>query len=739
MRDPLRAGEARDHATGRSRSGATTAGVSRTDRTIRSVLAALALAVAAVLVVLVGASPADAHASLASSDPSDGAVVAAPPDIASFTFNEPVSMTTGALRVYDATGTRVDDGVLDQPAEDTVGVGLESLAAGGYVATYRVTSDDGHVIRGAVTFAVGDGPAVDDQTVAALFAGRDGVVVAAATVVRAIDLGAALVAVGAMAALAGMVVTDRHRRVATDTSRRAALTGSVAAAVTIPLQATASSGLGVAALVSTEVVADTITGTVGVSALTRIAGLVLVLAAVQRGRDSRGGPGPRSVGPGRGAWTAVGAGVLVLGSFLLDGHTRTVGPAAVMLTGDAVHLGAGAVWIGGLVVLARILFGMGGAGDGPRGQRSLPVGVGAVAADPVGPGGDRALGATGPESASVVDRSGVPRATTTVDGPPDLDARSAALDVDTSSLGARVSDVGTRTIADGDRGVPPAIRHPAADPDPVAAADPDPVAGDDPDPMAGDGPRTTGVDADADVTADDPHAVAAVVARFSGWALWAMLALVAAGSAMAWALVRQPRALVTTDQGWTLVVKVGIVAAILLVAAWNRWRLVPAVAGADPDGADPAVGMAHLRSSVRVEVVLLAAVLATTAVLVALRPAAEEAGISGAFDTVVALGDDASLNLVVDPNRAGRNEVHVYVLDDTGRPLAEATDVTMDLEQVEADIGPLERTPRAAGPGHWILDGSDLAVPGRWEITTVVGLGRFSQVQATVEVVVNPG
>ncbi len=723
MRDPLRAGEARDHAAGRSRSGATTAGVSRTDRTIRSVLAALAVAVAAVLVVLVGASPADAHASLASSDPSDGAVVAAPPDIASFTFNEPVSMTTGALRVYDATGTRVDDGVLDQPAEDTVGVGLESLAAGGYVATYRVTSDDGHVIRGAVTCAVGDGPAVDDQTVAALFAGRDGVVVVTATVVRAIDLGAGLVAVGAMAALAGMVVTDRHRRLAIDTSRRAALTGMVAAAVTIPLQATASSGLGVAALVSTEVLADTITGTVGVSALTRIAGLVLVLAAVQRGRDSRGRPGPRRVGPGRGAWTAVGAGVLVLGSFLLDGHTRTVGLAAVMLTGDAVHLGAGAVWIGGLVVLSRILFGMGRAGDGPRGRRSLPVGVGAVAADPVGPGGDRALGATGPESASVVDRSGVPGATTTVDGPPDLDARSAALDVDTSSLGARKSDVGTRTIADGDRGVPPAIRHPAADPDPVA----------------GDGPRTTGVDADADVTADDPHAVAAVVARFSGWALWAMLALVAAGSAMAWALVRQPRALVTSDQGWTLVVKGGIVAAILLVAAWNRWRLVPAVAGADPDGAAPAVALAHLRSSVRVEVVLLAAVLATTAVLVALRPAAEEAGISGAFDTVVALGDDTSLNLVVDPNRAGRNEVHVYVLDDTSRPLADATDVTMDFEQVEADIGPLKRTPLPTGPGHWVLDGSDLAVPGRWEITTVVGLDRFSQVQATVEVVVNPG
>ncbi len=656
------------------------------DVTTRRLLAAVAVLGMTIMVLMAGAASADAHASLASSDPSDGAVLADPPDVAAFTFNEPVSTTTGALRVYDDTGARVDDGVLDQSAPDSVEVGLGSLPAGGYVATYRVTSDDGHVIRGALTFRVGDTAEVDDDTVAALFAGGDGVVTATATVVRAVDLGAALVALGALAAAAGIVATERHRRLATDTTRRAALVGVVASALTVPLQAMASSGLGVAALGSTEVLADTVTGTVGVSALTRIAGLVLVLAVVHPGAREHGA-GSRSSGPRGGAWTAIGAGLLVLGSFLLDGHTRTVGPPVVMLVGDAVHLAAGAVWAGGLVVVARVLRGLdeGVATPGLPGPSSADV----PALDP-GPVVAPATAATdGAGGHGVVATTGEHTGLATV----------------TTTTGARVVDEpGTETGLATD-----ASARPAAD---------------------GVDPGTGG---------DDSHAVAAVVARFSGWAWWSMLALVVAGSAMGWALVRRPRALVGTDQGWTLVVKVGIVVVILLVAAWNRWRLVPAVAGTDPDGTSPAVALAHLRSSVRVEVVLLAVVLATTAVLVGLRPAAEEAGISGAFDTVVALGDDASLNLVVDPNRAGRNEVHVYVLDATGRPLADATDVTMDLEQVEADIGPLQRTPRPAGPGHWILDGSDLAVPGTWEVTTIVGVDRFTQVQATVEVVVNPG
>ena len=55
-----------------------------------------------------------------------------------------------------------------------------------------------------------------------------------------------------------------------------------------------------------------------------------------------------------------------------------------------------------------------------------------------------------------------------------------------------------------------------------------------------------------------------------------------------------------------------------------------------------------------------------------------------------------------------------------------------------ADIGPIERTPIEAGPGHWQLDGGDLSIAGTWTIELDVRTDRFSEETATVDVTVNP-
>ena len=636
-------------------------------RSVDGVVWRLAVVLAtAVLAMVALAPPASAHAALSSTAPADGDVLASAPDVVSFTFNEAVSATSGALRVFDGDGTRVDDGVQDQPSPEQVSVGLRDVSDGGYLATYLVTSADGHVVRGATTFQVGAGAAVDDATAAALFAGGEGTVGIVATAIRGVDLGAALVAVGALVAGAALVVTARQRRIALATADLAARVGVVAALVTVPVQAMAASGLGAAALVSGAVLGDAVTSTVGVGALTRVVGLVLVLATVRLVRaaaassaatSDRAGPARRPVAVG-----VAGAATLTLGSLLLDGHTRTVEPAAVMLLGDAVHVAAAAIWAGGLVVLARVLW----SSDQTTREAT-----------------DRDLAATTSD----------PRVSDRVSDPMSAGAAGPGR---SGAAGAPGTSTGTGVMVD--RG-------------------------------------GTGSDRPRMVPDDDAAATATLLARWSGLALWSMLALVAAGSAMSWALVREPRALVTTDQGWALLVKVGLVAVVLVVAAWNHWRLVPAVVAHGPD---EEAARQQLRGSVRLEVVLLALVLVATSVLVTLRPAAAEAGISGAFDTVVALADDTDLNLVVDPNRAGANQVHVYVLDETGRPVGDVEGVTMELVQVAEDVGPLRRTPRPSGPGHWILSGSELAIPGPWEITTIVGIDEFTEERATVEVVVNP-
>lgn len=538
------------------------------------------------------AVPVTAHAQLESTSPADRSTLGDPPDQVRFTFNEPVAVAPGALRVYDRDGTRVDDGVQSQPGPSSAVVGLGDLADGGYVATYRVTSADGHVVRGAVTFTVGGGAALDTDTIAGLFAASGGG--PSTWVIRLLAVGtmaAALVAVGALAVLGGRrsedPATHVERTRATTVVSRAAAWGIPAAVATIPAQAVVSSGLGWRAVTNPDVLEQVLASSVGLASLTLVAGLVVARGVATTARA-------RPDGARRQRVAAAGGGLLVVAALAMAGHTRTVEPLVVMMVGDLVHVVAAGVWLGGLVVVIA---------------------------------------------------------------------------------------------AFRDAGPDPAVR-------------------------------------------------ATVVARFSGRALWAIGAVVVAGAAMAWALARQPRALVSTDWGWTLVAKVSLVAVLVLVAAFNRTRLVPLVTG-DSDRSQ-AAARRQLHTTMRVEVGLAVAILAATSLLTGLRPAAQAAGITGAFDRVVTVTDDLSLNVVVDPNRAGTNQVHLYLLDASRRPTSDVDEITVELLQTAEDLGPIVRTPAPAGPGHWILAGNELAIPGPWRITAVVATDQFTEHRVDVEVVVNP-
>src|SRR5690606_41919822 len=96
-------------------------------------------------------------------------------------------------------------------------------------------------------------------------------------------------------------------------------------------------------------------------------------------------------------------------------------------------------------------------------------------------------------------------------------------------------------------------------------------------------------------SAGEDAGAAALVGRFSAVALWSVLALGAAGVAMAWIQVGVWRELVTTDYGLVLSAKVAAVAAVLAVAASNNRALVPRVAAGRPGAGE------RPRPTVRIE------------------------------------------------------------------------------------------------------------------------------------------
>ena len=118
------------------------------------VLRIVAATVLAALAMLLGAAPAFAHSRLISTDPTDGASLAAGPQRVSLTFNESLTPGFNTLTVVGPDGLRYETGevALDGP---TVSIGVAPLGpAGRYEIGYRVISADGHPVTGNVAFTL---------------------------------------------------------------------------------------------------------------------------------------------------------------------------------------------------------------------------------------------------------------------------------------------------------------------------------------------------------------------------------------------------------------------------------------------------------------------------------------------------------------------------------------------------------------------------------------------------------
>lgn len=230
---------------------------------------------------------------------------------------------------------------------------------------------------------------------------------------------------------------------------------------------------------------------------------------------------------------------------------------------------------------------------------------------------------------------------------------------------------------------------------------------------------------------DDAVGGARLVARYSSLATVAVGLVSVAGLTLAWAQVRALRALTSTTYGWTLVAKVALVVVVLAVGAYNNQRLVPAIRR----GAERAWPI--LSRTVRLEVAGLVVVLAITGVLTTIRPARSEAGVGEPFSQYVDLGEDYQVNLTVDPNVAGDNQMHIYLLGDDGRPADAASELTLGFTMPANDIAPIERTPSPVGPGHWTMSGPELSIPGPWLIRVDARVSEFELLSAEVPVTVN--
>ncbi len=326
-------------------------------------------------VALAAPAAASAHAQLLGTSPTSGSTVQTQPHEVIFEFNQDVGGTAGAVRVYDAQGSEVDNLEVSHPDgnEHWMGVGLKpGLPDGTYTATYRVVSADTHIVYGGLVFNLGHASASSHVTVAGLIGKNESgeVTRVAFGVVRALNyLTLALMAGGLAFAL--LVFARARRAIDVDRQRLrdatrafdtrigallalAVVLGVLVSVLGVLLQGASAAGVSLWSSLKGSVVQSTLESRFGwvwgVRAIVWCAlGGLLLLARAARRRGVSGRAETALV-----VALALGAGYLVI-TPALAGHASIESPRGVFFPADAIHVGAASVWVGGIACLLLAL------------------------------------------------------------------------------------------------------------------------------------------------------------------------------------------------------------------------------------------------------------------------------------------------------------------------------------------------------------------------------------------------
>ncbi|MGN6467857.1 MAG: copper resistance CopC/CopD family protein, partial [Rhizobiaceae bacterium] len=290
----------------------------------------LALVYAA-LFILGLASQAAGHAALVASDPADGTVVVKAPAEVSLTFDEPVSPLI--LKLVKPDGSEVSFGKPTLDGNRVVLAAPPDLGKGSYVLSWRVISQDGHPVGGAVLFSIG----IPSGGAATAREAIDWPLRAAIWLCRLLVYSGLFVGVGGAFFLTWIADGARGAR---GFIAGACLTGLVATGLSLGLLGIDALDLGMASLTGAKVWVTALSTSYALSAFFAALSMLAALWALL----SLGWREARVAS----ALAMAGAGLALASS----GHAATADPQWLMRPAVFVHATAVAFWVGALTPLA---------------------------------------------------------------------------------------------------------------------------------------------------------------------------------------------------------------------------------------------------------------------------------------------------------------------------------------------------------------------------------------------------
>jgi copper transport protein len=195
--------------------------------------------------------------------------------------------------------------------------------------------------------------------------------------------------------------------------------------------------------------------------------------------------------------------------------------------------------------------------------------------------------------------------------------------------------------------------------------------------------------------------------------------VVASGLWLAFVQLDRLDALWTTSYGQVLLCKLVAVAALLALAAVNRYRLVPKFEAGDAAAAKP------LATTIAVEISVALAILALVAVWRFTPP--PRALATTAPISIHLHGEKAMAEIEFDRESKDSRRAKVLVLDGAFQPLP-VKEVTLTLANPSAGIEPMRRRGARTGESTWRVDDVRVPVAGRWNLQIEILISDFEKV-----------
>jgi putative copper resistance protein D len=207
----------------------------------------------------------------------------------------------------------------------------------------------------------------------------------------------------------------------------------------------------------------------------------------------------------------------------------------------------------------------------------------------------------------------------------------------------------------------------------------------------------------------------AAASRFSLLGIVCVAVLLVGGLINSWNLLAGPRDLVATDYGRLLLLKIGLFVAMVIIAAVNKYYLIPRLPA-------PAALRGLQRNSLA-ETALGIGVLLFVGALGTMEPAAHVHTSSSEIPPDAAFvhihSSEAMADVTINPGRAGPAKVTIRVFRDDSSDFV-AKDVRLALDPPAAGLKSVERATIRMPDGSWQADDIDIPQAGIWTVRVTI-------------------